>query len=168
MEEGGGEGGDAPEEAPTRWTCEACGCNTNMSTTDRCGICGTNNSGKSERATSRQYRDLAFYSFACGVKRKSGDFCGSIHSGELFVSRKREASLFPRFVDAVDARMSPCLFHSIDSLAVFHHVIVSHGIVMRRSAIIILCAERKETESRQRGFGFDETIRAKGVDTYST
>jgi len=41
-----GEGEEAAEAAPSRWTCEACGCNTNLSTTDRCGICGTNNSGE--------------------------------------------------------------------------------------------------------------------------
>jgi len=44
--EGGGEDEAADAAAPTRWTCEACGCNTNLSTTDRCGICGTNNSGQ--------------------------------------------------------------------------------------------------------------------------
>ena len=32
------------EEAPARWTCEACGCHTNTEATDpvSCGVCGTN------------------------------------------------------------------------------------------------------------------------------
>jgi hypothetical protein len=37
------------EEDPSsneRWTCEACGCNTNQPSDSSCSICGTSNSGK--------------------------------------------------------------------------------------------------------------------------
>jgi uncharacterized membrane protein YvbJ len=43
------EGRSNEEEEPSsneRWTCEACGCNTNQQSDSSCTICGTSNSGK--------------------------------------------------------------------------------------------------------------------------
>jgi len=45
---GGAEGeSSASSSAPERWTCEACGCNTNLTTDRSCTICGTSQSNGS-------------------------------------------------------------------------------------------------------------------------
>lgn len=46
MDGGSSEGDDT--SLTERWTCEACGCNTNQQSDRSCTICGTSNSGKSD------------------------------------------------------------------------------------------------------------------------
>ena len=43
-----------------RWTCEACGCNTNADTDRTCTICGTSN-GKNKAKTTRDSYPVMFF-----------------------------------------------------------------------------------------------------------
>ena len=81
-----GEGEEDAEAAPSRWTCEACGCNTNLSTTERCGICGTNNSG-----------EIPFRRVKSAVPKEfRRDFPGVFRGGDCEVRERKAARTHQR------------------------------------------------------------------------
>lgn len=55
-----GDNGNPDTAVPRRWTCEACGCNTNTESDSNCTICGTSNAGES-------FVDSDIHIFPCRV-----------------------------------------------------------------------------------------------------
>lgn len=72
MESNNNNGDNGSEGAAERWTCEACGCNTNPSTTQTCSICGTS-SGSSILRRAGYAARAGLFARGLGGRRDVGD-----------------------------------------------------------------------------------------------
>lgn len=72
MESNNNNGDNGSEGATERWTCEACGCNTNPSTTQTCSICGTSSGSSILRRAGFGAR-AGLFARGLGGRRDVGD-----------------------------------------------------------------------------------------------